>query len=409
MLTRHAATPVVEALADTPAVLLVGPRQAGKSTLVRSLRREPYVTLDLAVPRAAASADPDGFVEGLPPEVAIDEVQRVPELFLALKAAIDADRRPGRFLLTGSANVLMLPKVADALPGRIEIVTLWPLSQGEIGGRVEGFVDALFNSPFPVSEPPPLARHALFDRVLQGGFPEVVGRSTRRRDAWFASYLTTVLEREVREVADVTNSADLMTMVRLAAARSASLLNLADMARDARLPHSTARRYLRLLEIVFLLAEVPAWSTNLTSRVVRSPKLVLSDSGVAGHLLGIDRERLESEPVLCGALLEGFVGMELRKQITWSRVRPRLSHFRSRGNEEVDIVLEARNGQVVGVEIKASATVRAEDFKGLRALEDLLGDRFVRGVVLHAGAATAAFGKRLWAMPVAALWHVGAS
>ncbi|MDQ6909456.1 MAG: ATP-binding protein [Actinomycetota bacterium] len=408
MIPRHLLKSVNQALQDTPAVLIVGPRQAGKSTLARALRPQSYVSLDLALPRAAAAADPDGFVAGLPAFVALDEVQRVPELFLAIKAAIDAERRAGRFLLTGSANVLMLPKVADALPGRMQIVTLWPFSQGEIGGGSDRFVDAVFEASVPPWSPPELTQTQLFERVLRGGFPEVLSRAPARRSAWFESYLTAVIEREIRDLANLGNASELTTLVRLIAARNASVLNLADVARDARLAHSTARRHLHLLETIFLVTQVPAWSTNLTSRVVRSPKVMLSDSGLAAHVLGLDRARLDAQPVLGGGLLEGFVAMEVHKQLSWSRVRPSLSHFRSRANEEVDLVLETRDGRVVGLEVKAGSTVRSEDFKGLRALAHLLGDRFVRGIVLHTGSETAAFGPNLWAMPVSALWSLGA-
>lgn len=387
-------------------MLIVGPRQAGKSTLARALRPDAFVNLDLAVPRAAAIADPDGFVSGLGSAIAIDEVQRVPELFLALKAAIDERRQAGRFLLTGSANVLMIPKVADALPGRVEIVTLWPFSQGEIEGAVDGLVDALFESVLPEWTPPAAASPSVFDRILRGGFPDVVERPVARRGAWFESYLTTVMEREVRELAALANPSELTTLVRLVAARNASLLNLADIARDARLPHSTARRHLELLKTVYLVVEIPAWSTNLTSRVVRAPKLVLSDSGLLAHVLGIDRGRLDNDPVLRGPLLEGFVTMEVRKQLTWSRLQPRLTHFRSHNNEEVDLVLETRDGRLAGIEVKAGSTVRAEDFNGLRALAALTREKFVRGVVLHTGTEAAAFGENLWALPVSALWRL---
>ncbi|MGH2758390.1 MAG: ATP-binding protein [Actinomycetota bacterium] len=407
MIRRHMTSRVVEALRDTPAVFLVGPRQAGKSTLVKALRGDSYVTLDRIAQRSAAASDPEGFVAGLPGAVVIDEVQRVPELFLALKAAIDEDRRPGRFLLTGSANALMLPTVADALPGRVEILTLWPLTQGEPEGRVDGFVDALFTRTLPSWKPVPMTPQSLYERVLRGGFPEVARRAGARRIAWFESYITTQIEREVRELTAIDSAAELMGMIRLIAARNCALLNLADVARDARLAHSTARRYLRLLEMIFMVAIVPAWATSHTTRLVRSPKIMLTDTGLAAHLLGADADRLDTDASLRGRLLEGFVATELRKQIGWSRARPSQHHFRSRRGEEVDCVLESRDGRLVGIEVKASATVRGDDFKGLRALETLAGDRFLRGVVLYTGTETAAFGRKLWALPISALWLLG--
>jgi predicted AAA+ superfamily ATPase len=404
MYPRHVRPTVAGALIDTPAVMVVGARQVGKSTLVRTIRPEPYVTLDTATTRAGATTDPDGFVAGLPSPVALDEVQRVPELFLAIKAAIDARRTPGQFLLTGSADALALPRVADALPGRMEVIELWPLSQGEIEGQVDGFVDAVFAEDLKQLGSPATDRSALLDRILRGGFPEVVARSPQRRAAWHDAYLTALVDREVRDVAEIGNVAELTFMVRLIAARTGALFNLADVARGAGLSHSTARRYLGILRAVFLVVELPSWSTSLTTRLVKAPKMMLADSGLAAHVLGVDRARLEADPQLLGGLLEGFVAMELRKQLTWSARTLRLSHFRHRQGHEVDLVLEDRGGEIVGVEVKASATVTSSDFRGLRLLADVAGPRFRRGVVLYAGADTVGFGERLMALPLTALW-----
>lgn len=404
MYRRHVERAVATALGDTPAVLVVGARQAGKSTLVRGIRPSPYVTLDRATVRAGATSDPDGFVARLPSPVAIDEVQRAPELFLAIKASIDERREPGRFLLTGSAHALALPAVADALPGRMQIVELWPLSQGEVDGEVDGFVDALFAAGPLTVAPPRLEEGEWLDRVLRGGFPEVVDREPARREAWFDAYLTTVIEREVRDLASIGSVADLTAMVRLIAARTGALFNLADVARGAGLAHSTARRYLALLKAVFLVTEVPAWSASPTTGLVKAPKLVPVDSGMTAYLVGADRQRLVADPVLLGGLLEGFVAMEVRKQLGWSTARPRLVHFRSRGGEEVDLVLETRAGDVVGIEVKASATVRGGDFRGLRALERIAGPRFRRGVLLYTGDEVVGFGPEMTALPISALW-----
>lgn len=405
MLSRWMRPRIERALLDTPAVFVAGPRQAGKSTLVRSLRDDGYVTLDRATMRAAAADDPDGFIAGLPETAALDEIQRVPDLLLAVKAAIDERREPGRYLLTGSANVLMVPAVADALPGRMEIIELWPLSQGEIDGRSETFVDLIFGDGLAGGAVRGSDRGEVLDRVLRGGFPEVVQRPPDRRGDWFESYLTAVVEREVRDLSSVGSVSELVTMIRLIAARSGALFNLADVARGAGLPQSTARRYLGLLRAVFLVLEVPAWTTSLTTRIVRASKLCLVDSGLTAHLLGLSRDRLAAEPHLAGPVVEAFVAMELRKQIGWSRTRPALAHFRSRRGDEVDLVMEARDGRLVGVEVKASATVRGDDFAGLRALEALGGDRFKRGVVLYTGRDVVAFGANQVAAPLSALWE----
>jgi predicted AAA+ superfamily ATPase len=409
MFRRRVQERIERALTDTPAVLVAGPRQAGKSTLVRLIRPTGYLTLDRATTRAGAVTDPDGFVSGLPDPAAVDEVQRVPDLLLAIKAAIDEDRRPGRFLLTGSANVLLLPDVADALPGRMEIIELWPLSQGEIDDGPDGFVDAVFR-PGPLG---PVGngsgRDDIFSRVLRGGFPEAVQRDPDRRTDWFDSYLTAVVEREVRDLSAVGNVAEMLAMIRLIAARSGGLFNLADIARSIGLSHSTARRYLGLLMAVFLVVEVPAWTTSLTTRIVKAPKLFLADSGLSAHVLGIAAPRFADQPHLVGPLLETFVALELRRQAGWSRSRPSLAHFRTRQGVEVDLVLETRDGGVVGIEVKASATVRSGDFTGLRKLAEQVGDRFRRGVVLYTGDEVVGFGSGLSALPVHALWTMRGS
>lgn len=404
MLARRVHDRIERALTATPVVLVAGPRQAGKSTLVRLIRPDAYLTLDRATTRAAANRDPDGFIAGLPATVALDEVQRVPDLLLAIKAAVDENRYPGRFLLTGSANVLMLPDVADALPGRMQIVELWPLSHGEIDGVEDAFVDTVFGvDPLPTSPPGP-DRAGLLDRVLRGGFPEVVARDPDLRDDWFESYLTAVVEREIRDLSAVGQVAEMFAMIRLIAARSGGLFNLADVARGAQLPHSTARRYLALLKAVYLVIEVPAWATSLTTRIVKSPKLFLVDPGLAAHLLGVAAPRLAEQPHLAGPLLESFVATELRRQISWSRTRPTLAHLRTPQGIEVDLVMEARDGRVVGVEVKAAATVRNADFTGLRALADLAGSRFHQGIVLYTGSEQVSFGPRMTAAPVHGLW-----
>lgn len=404
MYSRTISERVERALGDTPVVFVAGPRQSGKSTLVRRIRPDAYVTLDRATTRAGAAADPDGFVAGLADPVALDEVQREPDLLLAIKAAVDDDRRAGRFLLTGSANVLMLPSVADALPGRMEIIHLWPLSQGEIHGAPDGFVDAVFGSGVRPRPSAPLTRAELVGRLLRGGFPEVVQRPEDRRDDWFESYLTALMEREVRDLSTVESPRALTTMIRLLAARSGSTFNLADIARGLQLPQTTTRRYVSLLRAVFLVVEVPAWAPGLTTRLVRAPKMFLVDSGLAGHLLGLSAEHITAAPQHLGPLLETFVAMELRKQIGWSRTRPTLSHFRTARGEEVDFVMEARDGTVVGVEVKATATIRDREFTGLRALSALVGDRFRRGVVLYGGDEVVAFGPELSAVPTSSLW-----
>lgn len=406
MVQRHLAPLLREAIADSPVTLLIGARQAGKSTLAQTLVAEgllaSYLTLDDGATLAAATADPDGFVAGVDGPVSIDEVQRAPALLPAIKASVDRDRRAGRFLLTGSANVLLLPQVSESLAGRMETHVLWPFSQGEIDEREERFVARLFGEGRP---PERLEREpSLVERVVRGGFPPAVVRAGRRRAAWLDAYVDAVIQREVRDLANVDRLATLPRLVALLAARTASLLNVAELSRAAGIPQTTLQRYVTLLEHVFLLVRIPAWHANLGKRLVRSPKLHLVDSGLACRARGVTAERLDSDPTTLGPLLESFVGLELVKQASWADRGVRIHHFRTAAGREVDFVLEDRQGLVTGVEVKASATVGANDFAGLRVLEEALGDHFVRGVVLYRGLVAVPFGERLAAWPIEALW-----
>jgi hypothetical protein len=362
--------------------------------------------MDDATERAAAIRDPDGFIAQLPERVVIDEVQRAPELFLAIKASVDRNRRPGRFLLTGSANALVLPRVADSLTGRIEIQTLRPFSQGELTGGPDGFVDACLADGFQVRQAPAEPWPKLVDRIVRGGFPAAVERmDEQRRSAWFGSYATTMLERDVRNLANIQHLNEMPRLLKLVAARSAGLLNQSDLARDARLPLTTLQRHWALLEAIFFVRTIPAWSGNLSTRLVRAPKALLCDSGLHTHLLHLDAARLKADELMAGAALETFVGGELMRQIDWSAARPQLLHFRSQSRQEVDFLLEDRRGRVVGIEVKKTASPDAGDFKGLRHLQEALGPRFLRGILLHTGSAGVAFGRDLFAMPVSALWE----
>lgn len=408
MLPRHAAHRLRAALADRPVVLLHGARQTGKTTLVRVMAEERgarYVTLDDLTMLAAARGDAAGFLAGFAEPLVLDEVQRAPELLLAIKAAVDRKRTPGRFLLTGSANVLLLPRVAESLAGRMEIVNLWPFSQGEIEGAAEGFIDAVF-----ADAPPVLDRSAssapLTERVLRGGYPEAFSiASAERRRAWFDGYVTTILQRDVRDLARIEGLTELPRLLALLASRPMAQLNFADLSRGTGLPQTTLKRYFALLETVFLVRLLPPWYANIGKRLVKTPKVLITDTGLAAHLMGIDRGRVAEDRGLLGGLLESFVAMELVKQAGWSADSPALYHFRTHEGDEVDLVLERRGGALVGVEVKSAATVTAADFKGLRALAELAGRRFRRGIVLYTGAEVVPFGAGLFALPVEALWR----
>jgi len=409
LIGRHAEELVAEALADTRVVLVNGARQAGKSTLTRitAARSERSVIrlLDDPATLSAAQDDPTGFVDhdGL---MVIDEIQLVPELLRPIKVAVDLDPTPGRFLLTGSSRVLALRTLPDALPGRMEIIELWPFSQGEISGEPDRFVDAAFAHGPGIAHTSELRRRDYLERIVGGGFPEAVRRSPRRRSAFFDSYLSTLIERDVLELSNIQRRGDLMRLLGLLAGRAGFLLVPGTLAGQSGVPRSTLTRYIELLISVFLIKVLPAWSTGQTRRVVGTPKLAFVDTGIACHLLGQDANRLGEPGGAAGPMMENFVLMELARQLTWSDERGKLYHYRTKDKVEVDAVIETPDGRVIGVEVKAGATVRSEDLGGLRHLAAALGDRFVAGYVLYTGRQTLPFGERLRALPIDALWRL---
>lgn len=408
MYARNIEAELQSALADTPVVLLNGARQTGKSTLAQYFAKAssvPYVTLDDATQLAAATSDAQGFLAGLGNRAVIDEVQKAPELFPAIKISVDQDRRPGRFLLTSSANVLLLPQISESLAGRMQLITLWPLSQGELHAQQERFLDGVFTESLPALQYSDAFN--LKNAVLSGAYPEVLQRAVgKRRDAWFAAYITALLQRDVRDLSNIDGLTDMPRLLSLLAARVGGLSNMSELSRSSGIPNSTLKRYLSLLQATFLFQPLPAWSSNLGKRLIKSPKIHLIDSGLAAHLAGITHQSLGRDPVFFGHLLETFVVSELRKQIGWSDRRVNLYHYRTTTGREVDIVLEDAAGRLVGLEIKASSTVGRKDFSGFDALSEDIGSRFVRGIVLYAGEQAASFGEHYVALPVSALWRI---
>ena len=410
MYQRNIAQHTRTALSDTPVILLNGARQTGKSTLAKEIADElagDYVTLDDATVLSGAVTDPAGFLRGLGNMTVIDEVQKAPGLFPAIKKQVDADRRPGRYLLTSSANVLLLPKISESLAGRMEIITLWPLSQGELRGRTESFVDALFAPELPRMARAAPQDHDVMSLLATGGYPEAVARTdeTRRHD-WFASYISAILQRDVRDLANIEGLTDMPRLLALLAARSSGLLNASELSRSSTIPQTTLKRYLSLLQMTFLMEPLPAWSANLSKRLIKAPKVHLIDTGLATHLTGHSPQHLPHDTTLLGHLLESFVVMELRKQLTWSTVRAKIFHFRTLAGKEVDIVLEDARGRLVGIEVKSAASVTKKDFSGLEILAEETGKKFVRGMVLYTGDTAVAFGDKLTALPVSALWRM---
>jgi len=405
---RYAERRLIEALADSPVVLIHGPRQCGKTTLARVVGERlgyAYISFDDNVARGAADADPAGFVADLPEYAVLDEVQRVPALFTALKTAVDRKRIAGRFLLTGSANVLLVPKLADSLAGRMEILRLYPLAQCELARRAPSFLDALFRGAFKTRPSARLASQ-LAERIAAGGYPAALARpSARRRATWYRDYLEALVQRDVRDLARISSLDALPRLLSLAAAQTARLLNVTDLAAPFQLSRPTIRDYVTLLERVFLLETLPPWHSNRLSRLVKTPKLHMGDSGLACALLGVDAVALAADRPLFGQLLETFVFQELRRQASWRDEPISFFHFRDKDGAEVDIVLERGARELVGVEVKASATVTAADFRGMRKLREAAGKRFIAGVVLYDGEITASFGDGLFAVPLRALWE----
>ncbi|WP_045876046.1 ATP-binding protein [Pseudofrankia sp. DC12] len=405
---RHAEALVSAALADTRVVVVTGARQVGKSTLARLAveahgEARTYYLDDDAV-RAAALADPVGFVnaDGL---LMIDEIQRAPDLLLAIKSKVDRDPRPGRYLLTGSARLWGMKGIPDILPGRSETVELWPLAQGEIDGGPDAFVDAVFSQDEPWLAHGTLDRNDYVERALRGGYPEAVRREDlRRRARFFESYISDLIERDIRQISEIERTVELRQLVQALAATAGGLLVPNRLGNDLAVPATTVRRHLAALELSYVVQRIPAWSSNLTTRAVATPKIIFVDSGLAGHLTGMSPRRASHPTANVGPLIENFVLGELARQLTWAQEPVSLFHYRDRDRNEVDAVLERASGEIVGVEVKAAETVRTDDFRGLRRLADQIGGRFHAGYVLYAGPEVLRFGPRLRAVPISALW-----
>jgi predicted AAA+ superfamily ATPase len=395
-------------LEDSPVVLIHGPRQYGKTTLAQVVGIPlgyTYLSFDKEVLRGAAEADPVGFVSNLPERAILDEVQRVPGLFLALKTAVDRQRTAGRFMLTGSASVLLVPRLADSLAGRLQLLRLHPLSQSELARRKVNFADTLFGGGFKTRRYERLADE-LVERIVAGGYPAALARPAgRRRVRWYHDYVEALVQRDVRDLARISALDALPRLLALAASQTARLLNVSDLAGPFQLSRPTIRDYLTLLERVFLLETLPPWHNNHLSRLIKTPKLHLGDTGLACALLGIDASGLKADRTLLGQLLETFVFQELRRQASWYDASLSFYHYRDKDGTEVDFVIERGTQLLAGVEVKAAATVTQADFRGLRKLQDASGKRFAGGVVLYDGEVSVSFGAGLYAVPLRSLWE----
>ncbi len=400
---------LVEALEDTPAVLIHGPRQCGKTTLAQVAGEKlgyTYFNLDDQVTREAARTDPVGFIGDLPARTILDEVQRVPGLFTALKTAIDRQRNPGRYLLTGSTNLLLMPTLSDSLAGRMGTIRLHPLSQVELERHDAGFLQHLFENDFPM-DPVDRLGHGLVERVVAGGYPAALSRAApKRRATWYREYIEALVQRDARDLARIASLDVLPRLLAVASAQTAHLINVSNLATPFQVSRPTIRNYVTLLERLFLLEQIPPWHSNRLSRLVKTPKLHMGDTGLASALLGVDEDALRGDRKLFGQLLETFVLQELRRQASGQEDGFRFHHYRDKDGAEVDIVLERSTGHLAGIEVKAAATVTRKDFRGLRRLQAAVGDRFAAGVVLYDGEASVGFGTGLRAVPLRTLWEI---
>lgn len=408
MIPRHIRSDVLAALKDTRVVVVLGARQVGKSTLVEDIAAttgaKTLVSLDDHVIRSNAERDPTGLISDLVVPAVIDEVQRVPDLLLSIKRRVDRDKTPGQFLLTGSANLITAPRIADALTGRAEYHRLWPLTQAEIRGTRGTLLPALFAGKAPALSQQPIGRRGYAEIIAAGGYPEARIRESKRRSGYFASHVETLIVRDMLDIARVGDHHAIRRLLDAFAATSASLVSYAGLARDLSIDLKTAQAHIDLLETLFVIRRLPAYSGNLLNRVVKTPKGYVTDSGMLLHLLGGDAERIVTDGKIAGLAFETFAVMELLRHAEWLDHPPRPFHYRDRDGREVDLVLEHPNGGVVGIEVKAAASIHNSDLAGLRYLRSKLGDRFLGGAVVYTGEATVPFGDRLFAVPLSALW-----
>ena len=406
--TRYCKSKILDALSDTPVVVISGPRQSGKTTLAKQLQapNSTFITLDDLTQLDAAKRDPIGFIRNLDSmSTIIDEAQRVPELFLAIKQSVDENRAPGRFLLTGSSNALMLPTLADSLAGRLEVIELLPLTACEMDHRPSTFLDKIVNGVTPTAQSTRI-RKTLIKKVLAGGFPEPMTRKREeRRFAWYQQYLNSIIQKDLKDIGQIEHIAVVPKLIRLLANQVGQLINYSDIANKLDITRQTVTKYITLLEQLYIFNRLSAWHKNDNKRLVKTPKIHIVDSGLLCALRSLTEAKLSENYHVFGNILESYVVNEIKRLATWSPEPIELSYYRDKDKVEVDLVLETVNGNLIGIEIKAAATVTGEDFKGLRKFQTLVGKKFLMGMILYDGDHSTQHGDKLYSIPIGCLWE----
>lgn len=408
MFKRFVEHNIREALQDTPVVYIMGPRQSGKTTVVKSIIDDHwiYITLDDATQLNLIKSDPIGYIRNLPQgkSIVIDEVQRLPELFVSIKQSVDENRTPGRFLLTGSANALLLPQISDSLAGRMETIHLPTLSEYEILGRTPSFLNTVLNGEAPATKEIRI-RNYLISRIVSGCFPEPIQREKESRiKAWYNSYLHTLIQKDIRDLGHIEHHSDMTKLLVVLSLYSGKLINFSELGERVNLDRVTVKKYMNLLEQLFLIDSLSPWHTNAYKRLIKSHKLHVVDTGIICASRGLNQEKLIAHPELYGALLETFVFNELKKQSNFIEEKLYFSHYRDKDKVEIDIIIENSLDEIIAVEVKAASTINQKDLTGLKKLKEIAKHQFKIGILLYDGDHTTSFGENLYAVPIAALW-----
>lgn len=405
---RHVESRLKESLADSPVVLIQGPRQCGKTTLVQTVGLSAgydYISFDDRAMCDAAEADPIGFVNALPSRIILDEAQKAPSLFSAIKLAVDRRRTAGRFILTGSVNVLQVREITDSLAGRMDIIELHPFSQSELERTEPRFLDALFSAQFTPLKKKDSPKQDL-ERIAAGGYPAALQRSDERRWAWYQNYIETLVQHDVPEFARIRSPETLSRLLALAAVQTAQLLSVNGLSSSFQISRNTVENYLSLLAKMFLLGKIPAWHSNQKKRLIKTPKLHIGDTGIACALMNLNPSALTYDTSQFGHILETFVFQELRRQASGHKKPHDFFHYREKDGTEVDIVIQRGAFDLAGIEVKASTTVSNRDFRSLRKLKTVAGKHFAGGALVYRGDRSLSFGDGLHAVPLRALWEI---